>query len=74
MIPRHIFGTAEEAWSAVQRDGLATVYYRGGSAFVATAFGTGTFTRAEWEDARRGRRTARSLALVGKPEQEGGRT
>jgi hypothetical protein len=44
-----VFATVAQARAAVYRDGLATVYRNARTVFVATAFGTGTFTSAEWD-------------------------
>jgi hypothetical protein len=43
--------TPEEAILAIQNDKLATVYYRADVVFVATAFGTGTFSYDDWRAA-----------------------
>lgn len=50
-MPQRIFATVSEALSALSRDRLASVWFRAGSVFVATAHGTGTFTAEEWEKA-----------------------
>lgn len=44
-----IFATVAEALAALSRDRLASVWFKAGSVFVATAHGTGTFTAEEWE-------------------------
>lgn len=44
-----LFTNVNAARFAVQRDSLACVYRRAGSVFVVTAYGTGTFTPAEWD-------------------------
>lgn len=46
---KRIFATVEEARAALSRDRLASVWFRAGSVFVATAHGTGTFPAEEWE-------------------------
>jgi hypothetical protein len=46
-----IFDTVSEALAALNMDKLGTVYHRGRKVFVATAFGTGTFSREDWEHA-----------------------
>jgi len=46
-----ILTTVADAKRAVANDCLATVYFRAGGVFVATAHGTGTFTREEWDAA-----------------------
>lgn len=46
-----VFKTPEEAIQALRQDRLGTVYYRADGIFVATAFGTGMFTRKQWDDA-----------------------
>lgn len=44
-----IFATVAEAKAALSQDRLASVWFKAGSVFVATAHGTGTFTAEEWE-------------------------
>jgi hypothetical protein len=45
-----IFKTAQEARSALARDGiLGAVYWHPKIVFVETLSGTGTFSREEWE-------------------------
>jgi len=46
-----ILATVAQAKRAIEMDNLATVYFRAGGVFVATAHGTGTFTRQEWDAA-----------------------
>jgi hypothetical protein len=43
-----VFETVAQALAALKRDKLATVYYRAGQVFVATAYGTGTFAYGRW--------------------------
>ncbi len=43
--------TIEEAREALKRDRLGTAYITLDSVFVATKFGTGTFSREEWKQA-----------------------
>lgn len=40
--------TVADAKAALAKDKLASVYYRSDKVFVATAFGTGTFSWSEW--------------------------
>lgn len=47
---KQIFATVKEAKAALSRDRLASVWFRAGSVFVATAHGTGTFTDEEWRE------------------------
>lgn len=51
MSNKPIFATVAEAKAALSRDRLASVWFSAGSVFVATAHGTGKFTREEWEKA-----------------------
>jgi hypothetical protein len=44
-----IFASVADARAALNADGLGTVYRRLGCVFVVTAFGTGTFTAAQWD-------------------------
>ena len=43
-----VFETVAEALAALKRDKLGSVYYRVGQVFVATAYGTGTFSYGRW--------------------------
>jgi len=43
-----VFETVAEALVALKRDKLGSVYYRAGQVFVATAYGTGTFSYGRW--------------------------
>jgi hypothetical protein len=43
-----VFETVAQAIEALARDKLGTVYYRAGQVFVATAYGTGTFSYGRW--------------------------
>ena len=43
-----VFETVAEALLALKRDALGTVYYRKCQVFVATAYGTGTFSYGRW--------------------------
>jgi hypothetical protein len=43
-----VFETVADALAALKRDKLATIYYRKGQVFVATAYGTGTFSYGRW--------------------------
>jgi len=43
-----VFGSVAEAKAALAGDKLGSVWYSAGKVFVATAHGTGTFSRAEW--------------------------
>ena len=43
-----VFESVAQALEALKRDKLATIYYRKGQVFVATAYGTGTFSYGRW--------------------------
>lgn len=49
--PRHrpVFKTAGEAREVLAQDRLGTVYHAAKVVWVVTTFGTGTFSREEWE-------------------------
>jgi len=55
-----VFKSVQQAYLALERDKLATVYRGASTVFVATAFGTGTFGRAEWDRCGREREAARA--------------
>lgn len=48
-MPKRIFATVAEALAALSRDKLASVWFKAGFVFVATAHGTGSFTAKDWE-------------------------
>jgi hypothetical protein len=43
------FATVAEARQAIERDKLATIYHTATGVFVVTAYGSGRFSREEWE-------------------------
>ena len=43
-----VFGSVAEAKAVLAGDKLGSVWYSADKVFVATAQGTGTFSRAEW--------------------------
>lgn len=46
---KRIFETVQEAVLALHSDALGVAYVNVSEVFVITAYGTGKFTRAEWE-------------------------
>ena len=64
-----IFSTVVEARAAISKDNLATIYRTADKVFIATAHGTGTFTRQEWEGSATGSRAipSRRFALADPP-------
>ena len=51
-IPNKRFKTIEEARRAMERDSLATVYTTARIVTVMPAFGTGQFSKEEWDRAK----------------------
>jgi len=45
------FKTVQEAREALKRDKLGVAYVNALEVFVATSYGTGTFTREQWDAA-----------------------
>jgi len=45
------FSTIEEAREALKRDKLGAAYVTAEEVFVATSYGTGTFSKKEWDAA-----------------------
>jgi len=62
-----VFETVAEALAALKRDKLGSVYYRAGQVFVATAYGTGTFSygREQPEERDTVKRKKLSKRLIG---------
>jgi hypothetical protein len=47
--PKPVFTSARDAKQALASDKLGCVYRSAGGVYVVTAFGSGRFTRDEWE-------------------------